>query len=61
MAMSLKADPLVRLTKMLRAVEDCLADMSDFRDDPNLPEYLELLQRKRREFRARIQWLVQRN
>jgi hypothetical protein len=55
-------DPLDGLTRALKAAEKALANLDEvFRDDLALPAYRELLQRKRREFRARIRRLVDRN
>jgi hypothetical protein len=46
----------------LRAVEEALLDIDVvYRDDPARLEYREYLDRKRREFRARIHRLVERN
>jgi hypothetical protein len=55
-------DPLDRLTRSLKAVEEALPDIEDvYRDDPALPEYRDLLHRKIRAFRAGIRRLVERN
>ncbi|HEY7154773.1 MAG TPA: hypothetical protein VH575_12495 [Gemmataceae bacterium] len=46
----------------LQVVEETLLDIDDvYRDDPDLPEYQDFLDRKRQEFRARIRSLVERN
>jgi hypothetical protein len=48
--------------RALRAVEAALSDIVVvYRDDPALPKYRDYLDRKRREFRARIRRLVERN
>ncbi len=48
--------------RSLRAVEEALADIEVvYRGHPHLPEYLDLLHRKRREFRAHIRQLVECN
>jgi hypothetical protein len=54
--------PWDRWVRALQAAEEVLLDLDDvYRGDPNLPVYRKLLQRKRREFRARIRCLVERN
>jgi hypothetical protein len=54
--------PWERWARMLRALEDALPEVEQmYRDDPALPLYREYLDRKRREFRARIRRLVERN
>ena len=54
--------PWERWARALRAVEEALVDLDVvYRDDPALPEYRDYLHRKRREFRARIRRLVERN
>jgi hypothetical protein len=48
--------------RALRAVEEALQGIEIvYRGDPALPQYLDLLHRKRREFRDRIRSLVERN
>jgi hypothetical protein len=54
--------PWERWARALQAAEEALVDLEDvYRDDPALPQYRDFLHRKRREFRARIRWLVERN
>jgi hypothetical protein len=54
--------PWERWARALRAVEVALLDLGVVdRDDPALPSYQEYLERKRREFRARVRRLVERN
>jgi hypothetical protein len=54
--------PWERWARALRAVEAARPDIEVvYRDDPALAEYREYLERKRREFRARIRRLVERN
>jgi hypothetical protein len=51
-----------RWTRALRAAEEALVDIDVvYRGHPALPEYRAYLERKRREFRARIRELVERN
>jgi hypothetical protein len=48
--------------RALLAAEEALSDIDVvYRDDPALPEYRDYLDRKRREFRARIRRLAERN
>jgi hypothetical protein len=57
-----RPDPLDRLSRALKATEEALPEIEDvYRDDPALPRYRDYLHRKRREFRARIRRLLERN
>jgi hypothetical protein len=48
--------------RLLQPVEEALDGIEVvYCGDPVLPEYLELLHRKRWEFRVHIRWLVERN